>query len=114
MAYKVRILPTAEQEVASITSYLFGYSNQAAAKFIEIYERQLQLLGSGLVDYGLSHIPELAELGYHSCRVNKYALLYFYEDNDIVIAHVFHQRQDYARIVEPIMGITFEEESTEK
>ena len=110
MAYRVRILPTAEKDVEEIVAYLLKHSAQAAATFADKYRGQLQLLSSGVVDYGLSHIKELAERGYHSCRVNSYVLLYFYEDDEIVIAHVFHQRQDYARLVEPTAGFSVVED----
>ena len=106
MGYKARFLPSASEEVAAITTYLQDYSTQAASNFVTALEKQLKLLTSGVVDFGLSHIQELAELGYHACRVNSYALLYYYEDDSLVIAHVFHQRQDYARLVDPTAGLT--------
>ena len=69
---RVLILPSAEEEVEAIVSYLTAFSNQAARGFVEEY---------------------------HSCSVNRYVLLYYREGDDIYIAHVFHQRQDYARLV---------------
>lgn len=101
MAYKVRILPTAEEEVDAIVAYLLTLGKPAAKSFTSQYRNQLRLLESGVVDYGLSHPPELAKLGYHSCRVNKYVMLYCRTTDTVVIAHVFHQRRDYARLVLP-------------
>lgn len=60
---------------------------------------KLELLSSGVIDYGLCKLPEIAKLGHHACRVNSYIMLYYFEDDAVVIAHVFHQRQDYARLV---------------
>ena len=96
---RVLILPSAEEEVEAIVSYLTALGNQAARGFVEAYRKQLTLLESGVIDYGLSKLPELASLGYHSCSVNRYVLLYYREGDDIYIAHVFHQRQDYACLV---------------
>ena len=99
MAYSVRILPSAEDEVESIIAYLASHGTSTARRFVAEYRKQLELLASDVVDYGLSKLPELAALGYHSCLVNTYVLLYYYEGDAVVIAHVFHQSQDYARLV---------------
>ena len=98
MAYNVKILPTAEQEVDDIVD-LLGHGIFTARHFPDKYRSQLQLLQSGVVDYGLSKLPELAVLGYHACLVNSYVMLYYYDNEDVVIAHVFHQSQDYAALV---------------
>lgn len=99
MAYDVKILPTAELEVEDIVEYLSGFGVQPARHFIEDYRRQLELLASGVIDYGLCRLPEVAKLGYHACRVNSYIMPCCFEGDAVVIAHVFHQRQDYARLV---------------
>lgn len=99
MAYDVKILPTAEIEVEGIVEYLSGFGMQPARRFVEEYRHQLELLSSGVIDYGLCKLSEAAKLGYHACRVNSYIMLYYFKDDAVVIAHVFHQRQDYARLV---------------
>ncbi len=101
MAYNVRILPSAEQEVEGIVEYLLGHGVNTARRFIGKYRAQLDLLASGIVDFGLSYLSELSELGYHACLVNTYVMLYYYEGDDVVIAHVFHQSQDYTALVIP-------------
>ncbi len=103
MACNVRILPTAEREVAEIVEYLARHGQNTVRRFVSKYRLQLELLQSGTVDFGLSALPALAELGYHACRVNSYVLLYYREGDDIVIAHVFHQSRDYARLALPRM-----------
>lgn len=99
MAYEPRILPTACDEVEDIVAYLASHGVQTARRFTREYRRQLELLASGVVDYGLSNLPELAALGYHACLINSYVMLYYYEGDKVVVAHVFHQSQDYARLV---------------
>lgn len=47
----------------------------------------------------LSHLPELAALGYRPIHIKRYAALYKVTNDKIVIAHIFHQTQDYARLV---------------
>lgn len=99
MGYKPRILPSAQDELENIVSYLLAFGPYTAKAFTDEYRKQLDLLASGIVDYGLSKQSELAALGYHACLVNSYVMLYYYEDDFVVIAHIFHQSQDYARFV---------------
>lgn len=99
MAYDVKILPTAEIEVEGIVEHLSGFGMQPARRFVEEYRHQLELLSSGVIDYGLCKLPEVAKLGYHARRVNSYIMLYYFEGDAVVVAHVFHQKQDYARLV---------------
>lgn len=99
MAYDVKILPTTEIEAEGVVEYLSGFGMQPARRFVEEYRHQLELLASDVIDYGLCKLPEAAKLGYHACRVNSYIMLYYFEGDAVVIAHVFHQRQDYARLV---------------
>ncbi len=101
MAYSVQILPTAEREVEDIVGYLLSHGTNTARRFTDKYRAQLKLLASGTVDFGLAFLPELADLGYRTCLVNTFVLLYYYEGNNVVIAHVFHQSQDYASLVLP-------------
>lgn len=101
MACEVRILPSAEKEVEEIVAYLMGRSEGAARRFVSAYRDKLEMLASGSVDFGLSHLPELAELGYHAFRAASYVVLCYRDENGgVVVAHVFHQR-NYARLVLP-------------
>lgn len=99
MAYRPRILPSAQAELDSIISYLLSFGPNTAKAITLEYRKQLELLSLGVVDYGLAKHPELAALGYHACLVNSYIMLYYYEGGFVVIAHLFHQSQDYAKLV---------------
>ena len=44
MAYKARILPTAEAELESISAYLLQFGPATAARFMDEYGKQLDLL----------------------------------------------------------------------
>ncbi|WP_139652051.1 type II toxin-antitoxin system RelE/ParE family toxin [Raoultibacter phocaeensis] len=100
MAYRPRILESADRELSQIVAYLAGYNKDAAKAFLDEYELQLDLICSETVEYGLSRMPELAQLGYRCALVGKYLFLYYIEDDVVVIAHLFHQRQDYAKLVQ--------------
>ena len=104
MACSVKIQPTALQELESVVSYLLGFGQNTALTFLDAWDKLLEHLGSGVVEHRLSRFETLARLGYHTVLVKGYIVkgyivLYFKEDDDMVIAHLFHQSQDYANIV---------------
>ena len=99
MAYDAFLLPTAEKELDAIVSHLMEFSVGAAQDFLDEYIKQLDLLCEGAVEYSLSRMPELAALGYRTALVNNYLFLYYREDGKLVVAHLFHQRQNYAALV---------------
>lgn len=99
MEYEPRILESANRELSEIVAYLAGYSKDAAISFLDEYELQLNLICTETVNYGLSRMPELAQLGYHCALVEKYLFLYYIEGDTVVVAHLFHQKQNYAKLV---------------
>lgn len=72
---------------------------RAAGNYVAEFEYQLDLLREQSLLRPLSHIRELATRNYRSFPVNNYACLYKFERDAIYIAHVFHQSQDYARLI---------------
>ena len=44
-------------------------------------------------------MPELAARGYRTMHVNNYVALYRVKDDMVVVAHIFHQTQNYASLV---------------
>jgi plasmid stabilization system protein ParE len=99
MACRVRIQPTAQRELENTVEYLFGFGPNTAQAFLAEWESVLESLRDGLVEYRLSRFEPLAKLGYRSVLMKSYVVLYFKEKDDVVIAHLFHQSQDYANIV---------------
>lgn len=79
--------------------YLAGFGPQTAASFLDEWERMLARLRDGDIEHRLSRFDILARLGYHTVLVKGYIVLFFKEENSIVIAHLFHQSQDYANII---------------
>lgn len=101
MAYNVAILKSARYEYESIVGYLAQIlkNPRAAGNFVAEFEYQLDLLREQPLLRPLSHMQELAARNYRSFPVNNYVCLYEFEHETIYIAHVFHQSQDYARLV---------------
>lgn len=101
MAYKVSILESAQREFQEIVNYLLNIfkSPQAAENFINEFEYQVSLIKSDPCIFAVSKMPELAAKEYRVAFVNRYIMLYTVRGGMIFIAHIFHQRQDYARLV---------------
>ena len=99
MACRVRIQPSALRELEGIVKYLLGFGSNTAAAFLDEWENAINCLRDGSVKHRLSRFEPLARLGYHTILVKGYIALYFKEGDDVVIAHIFHQSQDYANIV---------------
>ena len=97
--YNVEILSTALAEFDEIVEYLSSYDNKTALKFKDDWYACIDSMKDGIVEYGLSRFENLAGAGYHSIFFNKYVLLYFKSDDTKVIAHIFHQKQDYANLI---------------
>lgn len=98
MTCNVRIQPTASRELESIVAYLLAFESHTAKSFLDSWKQMLEELRDGVVKHRLSRFPVLSRLGYHTILVDDYIVLYFKEDNAVVIAHIFHQSQDYASI----------------
>lgn len=101
MAYSVEIAAEAQREYDQIVSYLANTlkSQQAVVGFIDEFSRQVDLIRDNPTLHALSRMPELAARGYRPFFVNNYVVLYKILGDTIVIAHIFHQSQDYARLV---------------
>lgn len=101
MACEYVILKGAQDDYRGIVEYLLDVkkSPQAALGFMDEFDRQLEIACENPLLHALSRMQELASLGYRPFLVNKYVALYFYRDEQVAIAHIFHQTQDYGRIV---------------
>lgn len=101
MAYEVVILESAQRELQQIIDYLCDAlkSAQAAKSFMDGLEAQIALIEGNPELFALSRMPELAIKGYRVALIKNYGMLYTLREEKIHVAHFFHQRQDYARLI---------------
>ncbi len=101
MTYRVTITAEAAREYEQIVSYLSDVlkSRQAAKGFADEFAHQLENVREDPEIHALSQMPELATRGYRTLLVNRYVALYKIVGQEVVIAHVFHQSQDYAKLI---------------
>ena len=101
MACEYVLLPRAQADFEGIVRYLAIdlASPQAASRFVGEFEERISLVCEHPEMCPLSRMPEVAARGYRAMRVMGYMVLYAHRDERIVVAHVFHMLQDYARYV---------------
>lgn len=101
MTYKVEILSEAQMEIREIVEYLAKVlkNPQAAIGFIEEFQNQADLIRSNPEIFAVSRVVELAAKGYRAAFIKNYVMLYTVRYDTVFIAHIFHQRQDYFRLV---------------
>ena len=101
MACKYVLLDGAKEEIGEVAAYLLAEtgSRKTASDFLETIQRAVDMTCEFPTMHAVSRMPELAKLGYRVMLAGSYVVLYTFEDGTVFIAHVFHQRQDYARLV---------------
>ena len=101
MACDYALLPRAQEDFEEIVRYLSVEldSKRAAVRFVEEFESKILLACECPEMHPLSQMPEVASRGYRVMPAMRYVVLYAYRDGRIVIAHIFHSLQDYARYV---------------
>ena len=68
-------------------------------KAVEEFDKQVSLVAETPELYGLSRVPELAELGYRCAPVKNYLVLYKVADGQIVVCRIIHRSRDYTRLL---------------
>lgn len=101
MACRYVFLESAQEELDEAAAYLLEEtgSKRIVGNFLESIQRAIDITCEFPTMHAVSRMTELAELGYRVMLVGSYVLLYTFKEDTIFIAHVFHQRQDYARLV---------------
>ncbi len=101
MACELVLSKTAAKEYRQIVNYLARVlkNPQAAKGFMEEFEQQTQRIRENPEIFAVSRIKELAALGYRTFLVNSYIGVYRLSEGKVFIAHIFHQSQDYARLI---------------
>ena len=99
--FEVFIADQAALEIARISDYLKNVlcSDLANNHFLEELERQKGIISVLPEIYGISELPELANLDGRVAPINNYRMIYTFDGEKIVILHVFHSLQDYGRLI---------------
>lgn len=103
MACRVITLNSVRSGLERIVRYVSEdlASPQAAQRLLDAYEQGLVTIAQFPLSHALCADPDLAKRGYRSFSVGRYIVLYRHADDAVVVSHIFHQSQDYARYVLP-------------
>lgn len=97
--YKVRIFPTAEQDLAEIVSYLNTLSTDVALSYYDMLAQEIA---------GLATMPErcphpkdlaLTAKGYRYLIVRDYLVFYMVVGDTVQIHRILYGRRDYGSIL---------------
>lgn len=101
MGYSVHFSAEALGDQESIVLYLMDdLGNQNAAKhFIDELENIVSTLEKMPNAFPYSHDTRLKFLKYQKALFMKYVLLFRIDEEHVYIARIFHQSQDYAKLI---------------
>ncbi len=97
--YKVKIYPTAQQDLLEIIEYLNTLSPEAALRYYDLLTEQIA---------SLSRMPErcpkpkdlaLAAKGYRYLIVENYLVFYIVSDDTVQIRRILYGRRDYRHLL---------------
>jgi len=101
MAYDLQFAESAIRDYETTLQYLSELSDgpSAATSFADEFKRQYELVVSMPEVYAVSRLEELAIQEIRVAPVNNYVMLYTFAGQTVYILHIYHQRQDYGKLV---------------
>ena len=101
MGYSVRLADEASRELDGIVAYLCEVlaAPAAATELLHAYDAFVDVVEKRPEAYEKCADLHLAQLGNRKASLKGYIALYRTEKNGVVVSRVFHQSQDYARLV---------------
>ncbi len=98
-SYKVRIYPTAEQDLAEIVNYLNTLSQQAALKYYDMLTKEIADLSTMPERYPHPRDLALTAKGYRYLVVKDYLVFYMVVGDTVQIHRILYGRRDYRSIL---------------
>lgn len=101
MAYRVTLTANAQRDRDAIIEYLLTtfHAPSSAVKFLDGLDEVIATLETAPQTFPLSREPRLHAMGYHKAPIMNYLALYRVEGQTVIIVHIAHQTQDYARLL---------------
>ena len=98
MVYSLIASEAFERDLGQIVRYLSDElsSPQAARSFLEEVEAATDQLRVTPEMRAISRKPVLSDFGYREWYLKHYVLVYRIAGNAVLLARIFHQKQDYA------------------
>lgn len=101
MGYNVQLADEASHDLDGIVAYLCEVlaAPAAATELLDAYDAFVDVIEEYPEAYEKCTDLHLARLGYRKASLKGCVALYRTEKNEVVVSRIFHQSQDYARLV---------------
>ena len=101
MSSSIFITEQSKAEIRQITNYLENVlkSKQAKDNFVEKLRHMQEILRESPELYAISRTPEVKAIEGRVAPVGNYVMIYVLKDNVVIVAHVFHRLQNYAKLL---------------
>lgn len=101
MPHKVDVSPDVGIALASALDYLDNvlFEPSAGDRLFAAYEAFLDIVEEFPEAFPLCDEFKLRKMGYRKALLESYVALYKYEDRVVKLVFLFHQSQDYAKLV---------------
>lgn len=97
--YKVKIYPTAQQDLKDIVDYLNTLSSEAATSYYDEIVEKVQSLSSMPERYPLCRDQQLRLRGYRKLVIRQYIVFFVIRDNTVQIRRILYGRRQYESLL---------------
>ncbi len=97
--YKVKFLPTAEDDLTEIIDYIKGDRPSAAVSLLERFQKNFDSLKENPLIGKVVKEERLSFSGYRYLIIGSYLVFYIVEESVVEIHRIIHSARDYVRIL---------------
>ena len=97
--YKVKIYPTAKQNLLEIIDYLNTLSRDAALRYYDLLTEEIASLSTMPERYPRPKDLALAAKGYRYLAVKNYLVFYVVSGDTVQIRRILYRRRDYLSLL---------------
>ena len=97
--YKVKIYPTAKQDLLEIIDYLNTLSREAALRYYDLLAEEIASLSTMPERYPRPKDLALAAKGYRYLAVKNYLVFYVVSGDTVQIRRILYGRRDYLSLL---------------
>lgn len=97
--YKVKIYPTAKQNLLEIIDYLNTLSREAALRYYDLLTEEIASLSTMPERYPRPKDLALAAKGYRYLAVKNYLVFYVVSGDTVQIRRILYRRRDYLSLL---------------
>lgn len=97
--YKIKILPTAQEDMAELVDYLNTLSPDAALRYYDLLTEKIMTLSAMPERCPLARDTQLRLRGYRVLIVEKYLIFYVILGDTVQIRRIIYARRQYETLI---------------